>query len=88
MDHVEPEELDVYRPQDNGFISNAFGAEVNFGLFSVKNDKANPLLLNDHGNDADDDISNIDMLRDWTRRNRAHAMSEFGVTKWEPDLTF
>lgn len=88
MDHVEPEEIAVYQPRPNVYISSAIGSEEDYGLFSVKYDGARVLLTDDDGHDVDYDVSNLEMHRRWTEENRAHAMLLFGVTEWEPDLTF
>jgi hypothetical protein len=88
MDYVEQEETQIYQPNVNAYISNPFGTEENYGLFSVKNDKVKPFLINDDEYDVDDGVSNLEMHRRWIEMNRKKAMERFGITEWEPDLTF
>lgn len=92
MDHEEfnepsVSELPAYIPQANANISRVFGADVNFGLFSIKTDRVNHFWTDDDRYDVDD-RPNLEVLRERTERNRARAMREFKVTEWEPDLTF
>jgi len=84
----EYEIIQTYVPNQNVYIGNPLGAEVDYGLFSIKNDKTNSILINDDGYDVSLDATNLDMHRRWLDENRGYVMEEFNVTEWEPDLTF
>lgn len=88
MDYTEQEEIEIYQPNHNQYIGNPLGSEVNFGLFSIKNDKPRSILVNDNGHDIDHEMPNLEVHRLMIEQNRVKAMDEFGVARWEPDLTF
>lgn len=68
----EPAANPLYEPtQRSTYIGHAgLEGEVNYGLFSIKRDRARI------------------PLDEYLQMERRNTMAHFGVTEWEPDITF